>query len=148
MAKGKQKMTVEELRYSVNRFDRQVKVKGRNKGWFLDLFWLAYAGKKLYVSPKALYADLNWRAGMEYCAKLGGEAHDVTWLDSLVDRRTGRAELVAGAKAIGIKTGWHWAKQEVAGDPDYARVVSLGYGDVYGCSKDGSNYVRPVRLSQ
>jgi hypothetical protein len=148
MAKGKQGLTVEEMRYSVNRFKKQAKTKGENKGWFLDLFWLAYAGKKLYVSPEALYSDLNWQAGGDYCAKHGGELPDVAWLDSLVDRRTGCAALVPGAKAIGLKAGWHWTKQEVAGIPDCARMVDLKGGDVRNFFKDDSGYVRCVRLSQ
>lgn len=141
-----ERKTVEELRYSAARFKKEK--NGKSKGWFLDLFWLAYAGKKLYVSPIALYDDLPWQEGMDHCASFKGDLPDVVWLDSLINRRTGAAELVSGAKAIGLKPGWHWAKQVVAAVPDCARVVNLGNGFVFHCSKDGSNYVRCVRLSQ
>lgn len=139
-------MTIEELRYSPNRFKEQK--KGKNSGWFLDRFWLAYAGKKAYVSPESLYADLPWRMGMAHCAEHGGEAPDILWLDSLTDRRGDEFGLVPGAHAIGFKTGGHWSRREVAGGPSCARMVSPKYGSVYNYRKDFSIYVRPVRLSQ
>ena len=139
-------MTVEDLRYSPNRFREQK--KGKKAGWFFVRYWMAYAGKKTYVSPVSLYADMPWQKGIEHCAEHGGEAPDITWLDSLVDYRSDNFGLVPGARAIGFKTGWHWSRREVAGNPDYARVVALGSGSVSSCCKVYSSYVRPVRLSQ
>ena len=134
-------MTLEELRLSP---DRAVWVEG--KGW--DDRWAAkqHGQKHYYIVPAELEKH-GIREEAEKVAAEQGELLPVFVLVSLFDYDKGC--MVPAAVKMGFKTDdWYWAKEAVAGDPDFARLVDLGSGRVNSYGNGSSGYVRPVRLSQ
>lgn len=139
---AQREMTLEELRLSP---DRAVWVEDKN-AW--DDRWTArqLGQEHYYILPVKQEKHVPYGEGEKFAKGLKGELLPVFVLVSLYDYE--KRCMVPAAVKMGFKTDdWYWAK-ELSGNPDYARVVNLRDGSVIGCSKDGSGYVRPVRLSQ
>ncbi len=105
----------------------------------------------LIWAKENLPTKMTPEVAIEACKKLGTgwrPATDKEW-DSIIDRSRYNPAIIPEAEILGLKTDdWYVTSTPYAGDPGSAWCVNLKLGSVGCCYKDGSSYVRPVRLSQ
>ena len=123
-------------------------------GTVFDTMWGIYRVKLPHTDlPNIFKTGAPWGEMKQACKELNFAGHNdwvlpkPLWEYSLVENKAS-GPCIDTNMFPDTKASYYWTDEEVAHNPDYARVVGFGSGYAGYGHKGNGNYARPVRLSQ